>query len=493
MVVEVDVSSSSSYDEKEIFEPKRVPFVKKKVDELEDSRSYSSSSDSSTSSSVRTCSDDISINEVIPLSASKTISNPYNRSTRCIPKFILSAASSEILETPTKSETFSRHDDELTTIIDVTPTRPPDRYPNGNIVTLQSSMISEKTRTGESLPSNVFLENEEDCSWLDSAETDDIPRKEILDPGKACIICPIDDNSSSSGKGTTNLSPELDQGYIFHHKNQHDIPAPAIESLPFRRYRVSEVDHSLYAPLPYREKPKPLVHYLTTQNRPKHVRKNLHVGQFFDSPVNLIWKSKFECFNHLQSEVANVLAYTNDNIVVSAPTGAGKTCLFEMAMAKLFTVALQTNGRKQNGISQQLSKHRKIVYIAPSKALCDERFEDWSCRFADMHMGIQCAMITGDAEPGDCYRDMTTAHVILTTPEKWDSITRRWTENFFLIASVKLLLIDEVHLLGDQSRGCCLESVVCRMKTIYQATQNIQPTHEQIHSSRYVKKISRLM
>ena len=143
-----------------------------------------------------------------------------------------------------------------------------------------------------------------------------------------------------------------------------------------------------------------------------------------------------------------------------------------------------TNSRNQNGIAQQLSKHRKIVYIAPSKALCDERFEDWSRRFADMHMGIQCAMITGDAEPGDCYRDMTAAHVILTTPEKWDSITRRWTENFFLIASVKLLLIDEVHLLGDLSRGCCLESVVCRMKTIFQAAQNIQPTQEQIQSSR---------
>ena len=421
---------------------------------------------------------------MIPLSSSKALRNPYTRSTRHIPKFIHPVASSDFLETPTKSETFSRHDSELTTVVDKTPTRPPDRYPKGNIVTLQSSMISEQTLTGESPPRNLFIEKEDDCPWVDSEENDDTPRQEILDPSKAYKLCPIDDTSSYAEKGAAQLSTDLDQVYIPRHQHQNNIPASVTESSPFRRCRVSEVDPSLYAPVPYREKTKPLVHYLTIENRPINTRKHLHVGQFFDSPVNLMWKSKFEFFNHLQSEVAKVLAYTNDNIVVSAPTGAGKTCLFEMAMAKLFTVALQTNSRNQNGIAQQLSKHRKIVYIAPSKALCDERFEDWSRRFADMHMGIQCAMITGDAEPGDCYRDMTAAHVILTTPEKWDSITRRWTENFFLIASVKLLLIDEVHLLGDLSRGCCLESVVCRMKTIFQAAQNIQPTQEQIQSSR---------
>jgi ATP-dependent DNA helicase HFM1/MER3 len=41
-------------------------------------------------------------------------------------------------------------------------------------------------------------------------------------------------------------------------------------------------------------------------------------------------------FNHMQSEMANVLANSDDNVIVSAPTGAGKTALFEMAMARLF-------------------------------------------------------------------------------------------------------------------------------------------------------------
>jgi ATP-dependent DNA helicase HFM1/MER3 len=63
------------------------------------------------------------------------------------------------------------------------------------------------------------------------------------------------------------------------------------------------------------------------------------------------------------------------------------------------------------------------------------------------------------------------AHVILTTPEKWDAMTRKWTDHLFLIGAVKLLLIDEIHLIGDDSRGGCLEAVISRMKTVQRAAK----------------------
>jgi ATP-dependent DNA helicase HFM1/MER3 len=149
--------------------------------------------------------------------------------------------------------------------------------------------------------------------------------------------------------------------------------------------------------------------------------------------------------------------------------------LFEIAMARFFSVDLNArNGSSQ----QQVSHQRKIVYVAPSKALCEERFKDWTRRLSHVQVGIQCAMITGDAEPGDSFRDVAAAHVILTTPEKWDSLTRRWTENVFLFGSVKLLLLDEVHLLGDGSHGCCLESIVCRMKTIQRAAMAASDSYD---------------
>jgi ATP-dependent DNA helicase HFM1/MER3 len=56
------------------------------------------------------------------------------------------------------------------------------------------------------------------------------------------------------------------------------------------------------------------------------------------------------------------------------------------------------------------------------------------------------------------------ASIIVTTPEKWDSITRKWKDYSRLLQLVKLFLIDEVHILKD-TRGATLEAVVSRMKT----------------------------
>ena len=246
---------------------------------------------------------------------------------------------------------------------------------------------------------------------------------------------------------------------------------------------LSEVDPSLYQPLPYRNRQDPIVHYLSIHNRPMQIRQKISVKDLFSSPIHKLWESKFDTFNSLQSEVANSLAHSNDSLVVSAPTGAGKTALFEIAMARLFANDLQEQSRPV-GAQQQVTNRRKILYVAPSKALCEERYEDWSRRLTAMGIGIQCAMITGDAEPGDSFRELAAANVILATPEKWDSLTRRWTEHAFLFGSVKLLMIDEVHLLGDGSRGCCLESMVCRMKTIQRAVRAASASYSEHDTSR---------
>lgn len=56
--------------------------------------------------------------------------------------------------------------------------------------------------------------------------------------------------------------------------------------------------------------------------------------------------------------------------------------------------------------------------------------------------------------------------IIITTPEKWDMLTRRWRDHRGLVEVIKLFLIDEVHILNDETRGPVLEAVVSRMKTI---------------------------
>lgn len=238
----------------------------------------------------------------------------------------------------------------------------------------------------------------------------------------------------------------------------------------------------------------PIVHKLNTINRPMHNRRTTAVHTIFSGPVKNLWKqSKFTSFNHVQTEMAPVLANSDDNVIVSAPTGAGKTALFEMAMARLFTTDNQQLSRQQQqqqhgsgggggGIS--VSKAHKIVYIAPNKALCEERQTDWSKRLVDIDSNIICTTITGDVNASSCYTEISLANLILTTPEKWDSITRCWNEHFVLLSCIKLVLIDEVHLIGETDRGGCLESIICRMKTIQRAAGARMLTAPEIASSR---------
>ena len=52
------------------------------------------------------------------------------------------------------------------------------------------------------------------------------------------------------------------------------------------------------------------------------------------------------------------------------------------------------------------------------------------------------------------------AQMIVTTPEKWDVITRK-SSDMSMSMLVKLLIIDEVHLLNDD-RGPVIEALVAR-------------------------------
>ncbi|XP_059489970.1 probable ATP-dependent DNA helicase HFM1 isoform X2 [Neocloeon triangulifer] len=160
------------------------------------------------------------------------------------------------------------------------------------------------------------------------------------------------------------------------------------------------------------------------------------------------------CFNSVQSRVLDSVLNSDRPIVVAAPTGSGKTAIFELAIVRLLM---------QIEKKCPAWKDYKIVYMAPVKALCSERQTDWTEKFGPL--GLSCTEVTGDMELK--YNSALREHqIILTTPEKWDSMTRRWKDNKALVQHVKLILIDEVHLLNEDRRGPILEAVVSRMKTV---------------------------
>uniref|UniRef100_A0A672J8M5 Helicase ATP-binding domain-containing protein n=1 Tax=Salarias fasciatus TaxID=181472 RepID=A0A672J8M5_SALFA len=168
--------------------------------------------------------------------------------------------------------------------------------------------------------------------------------------------------------------------------------------------------------------------------------------------------NEFPFFNYVQSKALDDVLYTNKNFVACAPTGSGKTVLFELAIIRLL---MET---------QEPWSDVKAVYMAPIKALCSQCFESWKKKFGPF--GLVCKELTGDTEIDDFF-EIHDSHIILTTPEKWDSMTRRWKNNC-LLQLVRLFLIDEVHVVKDATRGATLEVVVSRMKALhaYRTSQN---------------------
>lgn len=84
-------------------------------------------------------------------------------------------------------------------------------------------------------------------------------------------------------------------------------------------------------------------------------------------------------------------------------------------------------------------------------------------------LGLVVKELTGDMQLTRAQAD--AADVLVTTPEKWDVVTRKsGTDETTLGASCGLLVIDEVHLLADE-RGAVIESVVARVHRFVEARQ----------------------
>lgn len=161
----------------------------------------------------------------------------------------------------------------------------------------------------------------------------------------------------------------------------------------------------------------------------------------------------FAMFNAVQSACFESIYESHDNCVFSSPTGSGKTVLFEIAICRMLR-------DWQNGTF-------KIVYMAPTKSLCSERAHDWKAKFESLD--LKCEEMTGDSDITSL-QHVQRADIIVTTPEKWDSMTRKWKDHEKLVRLIKLLLIDEVHIL-NKDRGAALEVVVSRMKSIGSGTR----------------------
>ncbi len=164
---------------------------------------------------------------------------------------------------------------------------------------------------------------------------------------------------------------------------------------------------------------------------------------------------KYENLNLMQSTVYETALFSNENMLVSAPTGAGKTNVAMLAVLKAIRDQLLCDPNDPKPLVNL--EGFKIVYIAPMKALATEIASKFAKRLQSF--GIRVREYTGDMQLSR--KEIAETQIIVSTPEKWDVITRKSHSDLELVKLVSLLIIDEVHLLHD-SRGPVLESIVAR-------------------------------
>jgi len=145
-----------------------------------------------------------------------------------------------------------------------------------------------------------------------------------------------------------------------------------------------------------------------------------------------------------QEEAVQAGVLEGKNLVLASPTASGKTLISELC-----------------GIKHVLEKNGKVIYLAPLRALANEKFDEFQ-KYTSLIKAngkrVSIGISTGDFDSSDTW--LGKYDVIVTTNEKADSLLRhraKWMDE------ISLVVADEVHLLNEADRGPTLEVVLARL------------------------------
>ena len=149
----------------------------------------------------------------------------------------------------------------------------------------------------------------------------------------------------------------------------------------------------------------------------------------------------YKSLNRMQSLLYPVAYGTSENMLICAPTGAGKTDAAMLTILHAISKNTLPNPIEEPEATSfvVMTGDFKIVYVAPMKALAAEVTEKLGKRL--QWLGIQVRELTGDMQLTK--KEIAATQIIVTTPEKWDVVTRKSTGDTELVHKVRLLIIDE--------------------------------------------------
>ncbi|MCK4427785.1 MAG: DEAD/DEAH box helicase, partial [candidate division Zixibacteria bacterium] len=145
----------------------------------------------------------------------------------------------------------------------------------------------------------------------------------------------------------------------------------------------------------------------------------------------------------LQSLVVTKYNLLNgESLIISAPTSSGKTFCGEMAsVANLF-------------------KRKKVIYLVPLKAIAEEKFSDFLERYSSL--GIDVVISTKDRQEYDRKMEKGDFDLAIMIYEKFNQLL---IKNMDILSQVNLIIVDELQMIADPSRGPVLELALLKIRT----------------------------
>ncbi len=164
-----------------------------------------------------------------------------------------------------------------------------------------------------------------------------------------------------------------------------------------------------------------------------------------DSAIEFLKSQGFEKLYPPQADSIKSGLLDGKSILVSSPTASGKTLIAMLAMISYLS--------KNDG---------KVIYLSPLRALAAEKFSEFK-KLEKVALGnkVKVSISTGDYE--NIEKNLEKSNVLILTNEKMDSIIRHGTE---WIEEIGLVITDEVHLIGDETRGPTLEMTLTQLKLL---------------------------
>ncbi len=174
------------------------------------------------------------------------------------------------------------------------------------------------------------------------------------------------------------------------------------------------------------------------------------------------FNNKFESFTQSQKQ-ALLDIHQGSNLLVSSPTGSGKTLTAFLSLISQLTYLSEMGG---------LEDKVYCIYISPLKALdndieknLEEPLKDIE-EIAGHELGIRKAVRTGDTSPYQRSKMLKKPpHILITTPETLSILlcAPKFREK---LQDVKYVIIDEIHSLADNKRGVHLSLTLERLQKL---------------------------